>query len=132
MRVSKQKKYPKTKFKYFFSLVKLLGNGSNSRVYLGRERSTMQLVAVKKVSKDKIRNNTSNLKNFQVLLLDECNLKNEIWCLKRLKHHKQSADLINVFNEKKHFLMVMSFEGETNLKQFLKANPLLSVLNPLK
>jgi len=42
------------------------------------------------------------------------------------------TSLFNVFDEANYLLMVISFEGETNLKEYLELNPLLPVENASK
>ena len=114
-------------FKDTYKVLKLLGNGSNSNVYLARNRETRRLFAVKKLSKNKISDTSNDLLNFRVGFGYWDNWKNEITCLKRLKYQNCTTQLVNVYNEKTCYLMVMSYEGESNLKVFLEKNPLLSV-----
>jgi hypothetical protein len=53
-------------FKKMFKVVKMIGNGSNSKVYLARQRTTRKLYAVKKLSKNIIKDNSNELSNFKV------------------------------------------------------------------
>ena len=55
-----------SEFKKKYKVMKILGNGSNSKVYLARERATKKLCAVKKLSKNKLKEHPNELKNFKV------------------------------------------------------------------
>ena len=49
-----------------------------------------------------------------------------------MKSNEHETSLFNVFDEANYLLMVISFEGETNLKEYLELNPLLPVENASK
>lgn len=54
-------------FRPEYKVLRLLGNGSNSSVYLARHRASEVLFAVKKLSKSKISESSSELRNFKVI-----------------------------------------------------------------
>jgi serine/threonine protein kinase len=58
--------YANSNFKTHYKVLDLLGNGSNSNVYLARERNSRKLFAVKKLSKSKISDQSNDLRNFKV------------------------------------------------------------------
>jgi hypothetical protein len=58
---------PKT-FKEVYKMIRVLGNGSNSTVYLCKKRNSNQLFAVKKISKNNFKHR-NELRNFKVLLI---------------------------------------------------------------
>lgn len=105
------------KFTDRYSIESMLGEGSNSQVFLCRKKDTGKFYAVKRISYKKL-----TKKN------DVKNLNNEIKVLKALKKTRNTCRLYEVFKGSGHIYLVMSFEGNRNLKSYLNANHDLTVV----
>ena len=119
----KNESIEKYNFNSKYQILKLLGKGSNSSVYLARKKSSSNLYAVKKVSKLKLLKD-NELKNFKVI---HFKFKNEIKSLKKLKDLKEISRFKELLKDEEYFYLVMEYKGETNLRQYLENNPNISV-----
>lgn len=110
-----------------YSIIKKLGEGSNTKVYKALNTEKNVVVAIKKfnmsVMKDEESRSYLEVKIFNKNLI----FQSEINSLFKLGTSKYVNNLVEVLESKHHLLLVLSYEGELNLRDFLKKHPNLSV-----
>ena len=63
----------------------------------------------------------------EIMLLKVIINQNEIQVMRNLGYSQHTVQYIKDFRDKEFVYIVMSYEGETNMAEFLKKNRLLSV-----
>lgn len=124
---NKQCEKKNVNFNSKYKVIKIIGKGSNSSVYLCKHINKCKNYAVKKISKMKLLKE-NELKNFKVIILFKLIMKNEIKSLKKLKHVKEISHFKELLKDSENFYLIMEYSGETNLRQFLRNNTNLTVI----
>lgn len=112
----------KIKEKFFFQKKYqtkiILGKGSNSTVYLCKQRQNKKNYAVKKIKKSGL-HNSNDVQNYKVIF-QKIKQKNEIACLKKLKTVKGSIAFEDYLEDTDNIYIVMTFCGNITLEKYLK------------
>lgn len=105
--VRKYHKLPPTTLD-FFKFVTKIGNGAFGQVYLAIHKLTGKLVAIKMIELSHLQDHYSRKKVFQ-----------EVYILKKIRH-SNIIRLFEVFENKKHIMLVMEHAGGGDLYQLVK------------
>ena len=103
-----KQKVPETTLQYY-QIIKLIGKGSFGRVYLGLQKLTNRLVAIKCLEKEFIKEDSSKRK-----------IKSEIEILNLVHGHPNIIKLLEVFENSKFVFFVMEYAANNDLLQLLK------------
>ena len=98
----------------FYQIIKLLGKGSFGRVYLGLQKLTNRLVAIKCLEKVYFKDETTKKK-----------ILSEMKILKRLLGHPNIIKLLEVFENKKYVFFVMEYAANGDLLKHIKKKGML-------
>ena len=102
-------KIPETSLQ-FYQIIKLLGKGSFGKVYLGLQKLTNRLVAIKCLEKLYFKDELTKKK-----------ILSEVKILKRLLGHPNIIKLLEVFENKKYVFFVMEYAANGDLLKYLKS-----------
>lgn len=105
--VKKYQKFPPTCLD-FYKFVKKIGNGAFGQVYLAIHKLTGKFVAIKMIELSQLKDKYSRKKVFQ-----------EVYILKKIRH-SNIIRLFEVFENKKHIMMVMEYAGGGDLYHLVK------------
>lgn len=92
----------------FYKFVKKIGNGAFGQVYLAVHKLTGKFVAIKMIELSQLKDKYSRKKVFQ-----------EVYILKKIRH-SNIIRLYEVFENKKHIMMVMEYAGGGDLYHLVK------------
>ena len=95
----------------FYQIIKLLGKGSFGKVYLGLQRLTNRLVAIKCLEKDHFKDESTKRK-----------ILSEVRILKKLLGHPNIVKLLEVFENKKYVFFITEYATNGDLLKHTKAN----------
>lgn len=112
--INEHNKVPETTLQ-FYQIIKLLGRGSFGKVYLGLQRLTNRLVAIKCLEKCQFKDESKKRKIFA-----------EINILKKLRDHPNIVTLLEVFENKKYVFFVTEYATNGDLLKYTKANEQLT------
>ncbi|CAG9326324.1 unnamed protein product [Blepharisma stoltei] len=98
----------------FYQLGTQIGKGAFGKVYLGTHKLTGYKVAIKMFSTSYIKDERIRRKVFQ-----------EVFVMKKIKH-RNVIRLLEVFESKRHLMIVMEYSGGGDLLQFVKSKGRLS------
>ena len=107
--VKEQNKVPETSL-HFYQIIKLLGKGSFGKVYLGLQRLTNRLVAIKCLEKTHFKDESTKRK-----------ILSEVKILKRLLGHPNVVKLLEVFENKKYVFFVTEYATNGDLLKHAKS-----------
>lgn len=99
--------YPGTTLDYY-RLIKMIGKGAFGKVFLGVHLLTGKHVAVKSIEKKYIKEESSQKKIFQEVLI-----------LKKMKHQKVIR-LLEVFENKRYLFIVLEYASKGDLLRYVK------------
>ena len=105
---SKEHKIIQTKLE-FYQFIKLIGRGSFGKVYLGLQKLTNRLVAIKCLAKQHFIDEVAKSK-----------IKTEVGVLKNLLGHPHVIKLLEVFENEKYVFFVMEYAANSDLLHYLK------------
>lgn len=111
--IKKYQKFPPTTFDYY-KFVKKIGNGAFGQVYLAIHKLTGKFVAIKMIELVQLKDKYSRKKVFQ-----------EVYILKKIRH-SNIIRLFEVFENKKHIMMVMEYAGGGDLYHLVKKSEYLT------
>ena len=111
--ILKNNKIPETTLKYY-QIIKLLGKGSFGKVYLGLQKLTNRLVAIKSIKKSAFKDE----KKKKIL--------SEMKILKNVLGHPNIIKLLEVFENEKYVFFVMEYASNGDLLDYLKKKIILS------
>ena len=92
----------------FYKFVKKIGNGAFGQVYLAIHKLTGKSVAIKMIELAQLKDEYSKKKVFQ-----------EVYILKKIRHHN-IIRLFEVFENKKHIMLVTEYAGGGDLYDIIK------------
>ena len=95
----------------FYQIIKLLGKGSFGKVYLGLQKLTNRLVAIKCLEKSNFKDETTKKK-----------ILTEVKILKATLGHPNVVKLLEVFENKKYVFFVTEYATNGDLLKYLKKN----------
>jgi serine/threonine protein kinase len=98
----------------FYKFVKKIGTGAFGQVYLAIHKLTGKQVAIKIIELCQLKDDYSKKKVFQ-----------EVYILKKIRHHN-IIRLFEVFENKKHILMVTEYAGGGDLYDIIKKSKFLT------
>ena len=104
---------PETTLQYY-QIIKLLGKGSFGKVYLGLQKLSNRLVAIKCLEKLYFKDEVTKKK-----------ILSEVKILKRLLGHPNIIKLLEVFENKKYVFFVMEYAANGDLLRYLKQKTML-------
>ena len=105
--IEKIGKIPESSLK-FYSIIKLLGKGSFGKVYLGLQKLTNRLVAIKCLKKEAFKGDKKKK------VLQEVNILKNFW------GHPNIIKILEVFENKKYVFFVMEYAANGDLLNYLK------------
>mgnify|MGYP001803298657 CR=1 FL=1 len=108
-----------------YKVLKTIGKGAQGKILKVNCLSSKTLFAMKVISLRKL--NMSKQTKTEIMLLKVIINQNEIQVMRNLGYSQHTVQYIEDFRDKEFVYIVMSYEGETNMAEFLKKNRLLSV-----
>lgn len=108
--IKKLNKVPETSL-HFYQVIKLLGKGSFGKVYLGLQRLTNRLVAIKCLEKSHFKDESTKRK-----------ILSEVKILKKLLGHPNVVKLLEVFENKKYVFFVTEYATNGDLLKYAKTH----------
>ena len=106
--IEKHNKVPETSLQ-FYQIIKLLGKGSFGKVYLGLQRLTNRLVAIKCLEKAHMKDDSVKRK-----------ILSEVKILKAVLGHPNIVKLLEVFENKKYVFFVTEYASNGDLLKLIK------------
>ena len=104
---------PETKL-HFYQIIKLIGKGSFGKVYLGLQKLTNRLVAIKCLEKQYFIDEVTKSK-----------IKSEVGIQKTLLGHPNVIKLLEVFENEKFVFFVLEYAANNDLLHYLKDKTIL-------
>lgn len=111
--IQEHNKVPETGLQ-FYQVIKLLGKGSFGKVYLGLQRLTNRLVAIKCLEKAHFKDESTKRK-----------ILSEVRILKKLLGHPNVVKLLEVFENKKYVFFVTEYATNGDLLKYAKSTTLM-------
>lgn len=108
--IQEHNKVPETSL-HFYQIIKLLGKGSFGKVYLGLQRLTNRLVAIKCLEKAHLKDESTKRK-----------ILSEVKILKKVLGHPNIVKLLEVFENKKYVFFVTEYATNGDLLKYAKSN----------